>query len=113
MTTAIPGAPVHAPAGTTMRIMFLGGPLDHTIREVAAVRGVTLTPLSEHYYCPVMPKRTWNYQAKAYDPVSMEQLVYDRHRITTSIGDRSWFVYILAGYSPPRSHLLDANPYPI
>lgn len=112
MTTSIPGAPIVERTGTTMRIMFLGGPLDHTIREVAAVRGVTLTPLSENYYCPVVTRQTWNHQAKAYDPVTPERLTYHRYRATDNIS-RSWFVYILEGYNPPRSHLLDANPYPI
>lgn len=73
-----------------VRIMFLGGPLDHAVRQVEHAEGHPDRPSSETY--------------RSLD------LTYWLHRV--DVGERAWFCYVLEGHTPSRLALLDTNPYP-
>ncbi len=86
-----------------VRVMFLGGRLDHTVRTVPSIEGHPDRPSDETYLSPAVPRAPW------LPPEYNEQ--YKLVRVDNSRG--AWFCYILDGHTPSPSSLLDTNPYPI
>jgi hypothetical protein len=86
--------------------MFLGGPLDHTTRMLRC-EGPLMTP-PEVIKAPVR-RSAVDRMVFPDGPEPAPTLRYRRHRVTTSM--ESWWVMVLDGYSPPRTHLLDACPF--
>jgi hypothetical protein len=71
-----------------MKIMFLGGPLDHAIRAVEGRPGAIFYPLTGEPGGRSMYRLT----AVRADPKYL------------------WWVYVLDGHNPPVQHLLDGMP---
>ena len=90
--------------------MFLGGALDHTTR-ILPINGPLCVP-DEVYVAEL--KRHGKLKSGSWGmlpPDERPTQTYARTRVTS--GTKSWWVYVLVGHNPPRSHLLDANPYPV
>lgn len=79
-------------------MMFLGGRLDHTTRGVVQSVVEPGRPAAPVYRTP----ETHEGPSEAYFATKID-----------IEGKPSWWVYILDGYAPPRSHILDTNPYPL
>lgn len=79
-------------------VMFLGGRLDHATRGVLGSLTVPGLPLDPVYHLP----ESGEGPAEAYIARKVE-----------IEGKKPWWIYILDGYFPPRSHVLDTNPFPI
>ena len=90
-----------------MRIMFLGGPLDHAIRQVRHHPDHPDRPEDEVYRYKSSRTRWMNGTIQPDPP----DLVYSLHKV--DVGTHAWFCYLLEGYSPSKGALLDTNPYPI
>jgi hypothetical protein len=92
-------------------VMYLGGRLDHAIREVPASDHTPAMPGSDTYRVPGPVKRepgSWYRPLPDPDPYG-EQLYY-RHKV--DLGHRGeWWVYILEGYSPSMRDLIDTCPF--
>lgn len=73
-------------------VMFLGGPLDHTTREIERDETISTMPKGEVHL--------------ARTEFGVE--TYRRCRIAS--GRALWFTYILEGYKPPVKHLLHTMP---
>lgn len=81
--------------------MFLGGPLDHAIRHVAADEIRRDRPAADEYF-----QHGYSEGSKRLDQTAR----YELRRCES--GPWVWYVYVLAGHEPPASHLIDANPGP-
>lgn len=95
------------PPPRKLTFMFLGGPLDHARRYIV-VDGPLMTPPAQ-YQCAVTAQ-SWS---PAYDElaaVNTPRLIYNRVRATDGL--RTWWCYVLDGYTPSINSLLDANPHP-
>lgn len=95
------------PGAGEMRIMFLGGTADHTIRVV---------PVSDDD--PNRPKAETIKMARPLEPKIGKteptvEILTDDYALWRSVsGPWVWWTYVLVGYDPPRRHFLDANPHP-
>ena len=107
MTGPVPGAPVNPIRGQKFRFMFLGGPLDHTIRHLPTTGALHVPP--DEYVAVTKFREKIN--GRAVGPLAHATLTYRRHRATDG-QERSWFVMVLADHNPTPSDLLDAYPYP-
>lgn len=105
--THIPGAPVNPIKGQKSRFMFLGGPLDHTTRELPTTTALHVPPET---YVAVGQHRE-KIDGKPLGRVIQTEARYYRYRATNS-RDLSWFVMVEYGHNPTPSDLLDAYPYP-
>ena len=77
-----------------VRVMFLGGSMDHLIRPVEA----------DHHHRPIDEVRPSNY-------VWAEHAQHERYHLHRIAGyPVPWWVYVLAGHKPSRIDLVDANP---
>lgn len=79
----------------TTPVMFLGGPLDHAVRQVVARPGASPRPAHDLYLAPVRS--------------NSNDLLQYRLRLV-SAGPYRWWVYIAEGYTPSSQHLIDAAP---
>lgn len=93
-----------------VRVMFLGGPLDHAIRFVPCDPRHQDRPTSDVIF-HAKPLPFNRPIGGAPEPVEMPKLTYRLHRVDTGMG--AWFCYVLDGHEPSRSSLLDTNPFPI
>lgn len=94
----------------TMPIMFLGGVLDHTVRQVPHALG---RPTGDTVTARE-PARRLAIRSVAYSPG--QDIVRQEHEIQTyklhqgRAGRATWWLYVLVGYDPPRRHFLDTMP---
>lgn len=90
------------------RVMFLGGALDHGIRAVPADEIDPRRPRAGFYKNPVFIK----YAVPRDEVVGPEtpHEIYELRKCAS--GNWHWWAYVLIGYDPPVSHLLDADPGP-
>ena len=92
-----------------MPIMFLGGVLDHAVRQVPHALG---RPKSDTYNAvdKGFPIRAFGYMPGG-DVVKVDETpiqVYKLHQGRS--GGATWWLYVLVGYDPPRRHFVDTMP---
>lgn len=90
-----------------MRFMFLGGRLDHTIRDLPTSRNNRLCPRDDRFVVPAMV--TPHLLAHVNEEDTGEQ-VYRRIRVATDPLRHVWYTYVLRGHRPTTRDLLDACP---
>jgi hypothetical protein len=73
--------------------MFLGGPLDHAVRQVVARPGASPRPDHEDYFADVRGEGKVRYRLG--------------HVV---VGPYRWWTYICVGHTPSPRDLLDAAP---
>lgn len=78
----------------TTPVMFLGGPLDHAVRQVAAHPAGSSRPDREIVF--------------ALDD-DYGKVIYRLHSVVAD-PKYHWWCYVLDGYAPPTRHLIDAAP---
>lgn len=93
----------------TVRVMFLGGTLDHTVRHVPRDEINPERPAADLIAAPLHTAQ-WR-RLGPRDVAETPVQDYDLQKVES--GHRSWWCFVLRGYAPPRRHLLDANPNPI
>lgn len=85
------------------RVMFLGGSLDHATRMVEhEVNGM---PSEDLVLVQRSPRAPWVLDHIV--PDSPEER-YQRHRLKS--GSATWWTYILIGFTPSPTDLIDARP---
>ena len=90
----MPPLTIHSTRRASVGFMFLGGPLDHTIRTIER-DGID----------PRQPAVLYH----EHTPAGLQHLTYNATRCAS--GTTVWWCFVLDGYNPPVSHLLDANPF--
>lgn len=90
-----------------IRVMFLGGRLDHAIRAVTASVIEPGRPAMSEYH---LPGRKVVVGGVHLEDEPAENYVARQIAIP---GKGSWWIYVLKGYDPSRQHVLDTNPYPL
>jgi hypothetical protein len=92
-----------------VKFMFLGGRLDHTIREVVESDHTIGMPELDRYRLSGPVRRESPYPPLP-DPDPYGEQLYYRHKV--DLGHRGeWWVYILEGYSPSMRDLIDTCPF--
>lgn len=79
--------------------MFLGGPLDHTTREVEVERNGC--PTRETVIVP---------SGVLSSDDDLRSMNWTYRRIRVSVGRVIWWIYLLDGHQPPAGHLLNTMP---
>jgi hypothetical protein len=88
-----------------VKIMFLGGSLDHAIRDVelVAFKGFPETVVVTRLSIPP----SFGGDESRVEPDPPRELY---RRVEVDASPRKWHAYVLDGHNPPRQHLVDAMP---
>ena len=101
------GAPTPPPEPErhTMPIMFLGGPLDHTVRQVPHALG---RPTGDEIR---MFERSYEVRGKQIAGTPDIPECWKTYKLHQGrAGRATWWLYVLVGYDPPRRHFVDTMP---
>lgn len=94
-----------------VNVMFLGGPLDHAIREVPADYGLPRECYVYQDIRDVYPGGpTMSYSDYPCRRDIVDQVVYQRHRLMLDASPHRWWAYVAPGYEVTPQDVIDALP---